>query len=263
MTDSLRPKQLFNTPAIYIVDLIIRKTNVFKSKRDGKSPLLGLTYHHEAGEGSAFDIAKYHVNNLGWDHIGYTWVIENDGVINQTLDLDEVPYHAGWVAGDDLAEFPNKDKQYYNDHYLAVCLVGDFTKRLPTAAQLKSAAILGYAFKKATAGLGELVGHNELPGKTTACPGQLDMNYIRAEVDRMMEQGSAQAPSDGDDPFFKKFATWRDAAINAKGVADNFGQELVGARDEVNRAIRALEPVIAHLKVLLERLERVTGGKAE
>lgn len=195
--------------------------------------ILGCVVHHEGSpptvpQGtSAYGIANYHVKNpkLMWAHIGYSFVIERDGTIEYTLDLRYRPYHAGYTpdAGDDLSKFPHNDPQYYNNHYWAVCLVGNDPTKEQVGAVEKLLAALKLAVLKAGGQSFSIFGHRELPGKATSCPGTTPMEVIRMTVEQLVNanQTPGASPGSGDLEYFKQFATWRDAAISTKGVADD------------------------------------------
>lgn len=237
--------------------------------------LLGLVIHHEGSSRGTLAIADYHVNNPKdpkkpsfWAHIGYNWTIEMDGTVYYVLDLESAtPYHAGYteIAGDDLTQFPNQDPQFYNYHYWAVCLIGDLSKAPPTRAQTDSLARLIAALKTVMGPGFEIVGHNELPGKKTECPGKnLSMDWVRSQVAKLLapieDLGKIAFPQEGDEDWLKKFPNTREAAIAMKGVADNFGNILVGVKNELQK-IRG-EPVWsldARILELIKKIQVVTG----
>ena len=68
-------------------------------------------------------IASLHVNGNGWAGVGYHYIIGSDGVIAYVQDIS----HGG-------ASVLN-----HNEVLISACLVGDFTKQLPTDMQIHSA----------------------------------------------------------------------------------------------------------------------------
>lgn len=99
-----------------------------------------LAFHHSVTPQTAKDdgdwkkecdyIAKIHVQNNGWAGVGYRFIICSDGTVAYVGDLS----HGGSaVTGN-------------NDIIFSACFVGDFTKVLPTAAQVHSAYILAKFF---------------------------------------------------------------------------------------------------------------------
>lgn len=231
--------------------------------------LLGIVVHHSAGNEGAYTIAEFHVNhpkNL-WSHIGYNWVIETNGRIHWTLDLeDAVPYHAGYTesAGDDLALFPDQDPRYYNNHYYAVCLVGNLSKSDPTPGQSGSLLDLLSALRHIYGPAFQIVGHKELPGKKTECPGgRVDMAVVRSKVESRIkgkeDTEHLAYPQPGDDEWLRKFPTTRDAAIAMKGAADGFGQVLLKVKVEVEETLTKLESAERQLRTIREEIKGATG----
>lgn len=112
-------------------------------------------------------IANEHLAQ-GWGGVGYRFIICSDGTVAYVGDLS----HGGSaVAGN-------------NDIIFSACLVGDFTKQLPTAEQVHSAHILANFFLTKLPqypnleSWDQVIGHQDaagllgLPGATpTACPG--------------------------------------------------------------------------------------------
>lgn len=70
-------------------------------------------------------IANLHLAQ-GWGGVGYRFIIASDGTVAYVGDLS----HGGSAILNN------------NDHVFSACFVGDFTKELPTAAQIHSAHIL-------------------------------------------------------------------------------------------------------------------------
>ena len=111
--------------------------------------------HHSATEAHVTpqQIARYHVETLGWHGIGYHFVIAADGTIYQTNRMQTVSYHAGW----------------HNSYTLGACLVGNFTHYAPTYEQVAALTWLHREWLPERLGPLPLKGHKEL--MPTACPG--------------------------------------------------------------------------------------------
>jgi len=75
---------------------------------------------------TATQVAQFHVKNMNWPGIGYHFYIDDQGIIYQTNHLSTISYHAG----------------NYDSVSVGICVAGNFTKTIPTAAQLKSTAHL-------------------------------------------------------------------------------------------------------------------------
>lgn len=129
-------------------------------------PLTGittLTIHHTVSppDRSIESIASYHVNSNGWPGIGYHFVIKDDGRIYQTNYLETKSYHAGsyTAPGDE------------NAVSVGVTLQGDFTNVPPPQAQLDAARELVVRLKNVLPSVTAVLGHRQMPGASTACPG--------------------------------------------------------------------------------------------
>ncbi|MDO8630422.1 MAG: N-acetylmuramoyl-L-alanine amidase [Phycisphaerales bacterium] len=92
-----------------------------------------VVIHHSAtATGSARSFDKSH-RDKGWDELGYHFVIGNgtgsgDGVIE---------VGSRWHSQKHGAHCKTPDN-YFNEHGIGVCLVGDFTRTRPTPRQMES-----------------------------------------------------------------------------------------------------------------------------
>lgn len=243
---------------VNIVDDLPRKGDV-RNFEPGDD-LLGVFIHHAAAEANAYGIANHHVQTLGWEHIGYHFVVERNGTIEQTLPLTAKGYHISFSPkyGNDPSKAPGGDWDYWNAHGVAICLAGNCDVKAPTPEQWTSAVKLSVAFKRGAPGI-VVQGHGEVDGQHTACPGKYtDMDRFRADVARSLSggatpvavQANVDGPSAGDDPFFRQFPSWRDAAINAKGIADD-------SLERMRKAARLLEVAIPREQEALRILREV------
>jgi hypothetical protein len=150
-----------------------------------------IVVHHSASPaGNAASIDRAH-RDRGFDGLGYNFVIGNgtsspDGAI-------EVGYR--WkqqLVGAHAKTAGN----FMNEHGIGICLVGDFTKTRPTAAQMRSLDRL-CTFLAAYCGIPaeNLRMHGEV--KSTECPGKL---FPRDFAIRVAPRGTsrvATVPDDG------------------------------------------------------------------
>jgi hypothetical protein len=91
-----------------------------------------IVIHHSAtdqGAASVFD--KYHREKNGWDELGYHFVIGNG---SYTPD-GHIEVGARWHKQKHGAHCKTPDN-YYNNHGIGICLVGNFEKTSPTARQM-------------------------------------------------------------------------------------------------------------------------------
>ena len=136
-----------------------------KLVRDGQyrtrslNQITDITIHHTAGpaDQTTTGIANYHVNSKGWPGIGYHYVIDSDGTIEQTNALKSVSYHNG----------------YNNTNAIGIALKGNFELYPPPIAQIRALHKLIKHIKRKAPAVQNLVRHKEYPGASTACPGKL------------------------------------------------------------------------------------------
>jgi N-acetylmuramoyl-L-alanine amidase len=92
-----------------------------------------IVIHHQAGSANppyantVKAIWDFHVNGNGWSDIGYNWLIAPDGTIYKGRS---------WLNGDQNVRGAHTCA--CNSNKLGICLLGDLTTKLPTAAQYES-----------------------------------------------------------------------------------------------------------------------------
>ena len=123
-----------------------------------------LAIHHTAAPDTQTpeDIANFHIQSNGWGGIGYHFLIAKDGTVYYVGDIS--------CARANVANL--------NEQVIGICLMGNFTQgRIPSDAQLDSAHklceffITNYPDLPNVTGWDKVKGHKELPGQSTACPG--------------------------------------------------------------------------------------------
>lgn len=123
-----------------------------------------LAIHHTAGPDTQTpeQIASFHINSNGWGGIGYHFLIAKNGTVYYVGDIS--------TARANVANL--------NDAVLGICLIGNFTSgRMPTDEQLNSANKLcdffinNYPDLPNVNSWDSVRGHKDLPGQSTACPG--------------------------------------------------------------------------------------------
>jgi hypothetical protein len=170
--------------------------------------ILGIAIHHSATAdratgaplGNAHTFFDYHVNQRGWTHGGYNYVITGSGEIEYALDEKIAAYHAGFSDPDNSEGLEHG--QYWNNHYLAICLAGWFSQNRsyrdndghtqpipnnftgPSAAQMQALlTLIRQLCQKYGVPVDNVRGHRELSGNATTCPGpSLDPAQIRATL---------------------------------------------------------------------------------
>ena len=100
--------------------------------RDGA--VTGVAIHHSASANhvtglcmdDAYAVFSHHVHRLGWEHGGYHYLIRPNGVIEYALDEEVPAFHAGFR--DPTNALKLEGGQYWNNHLLAICLLGWFER---------------------------------------------------------------------------------------------------------------------------------------
>lgn len=131
-----------------------------------KEQIKRISIHHSAIEGASIEsYANYHVNTLGWAHIGYHFVVKGEQAY-QTNSLNTFSYHTS--------------SQNYDT--VSVSVSGDLSKRGLTDAERNNlyAVILTY-MDLFDIPVENVLGHKEFAGNQTSCP-CLDMNKIRYDI---------------------------------------------------------------------------------
>ena len=128
-----------------------------------------IIVHHSAtasGGADRFDAA--HKNN-GWDELGYHFVIGN-GSDTRDGQIEVGPRWPKQKHGAHCRVSPY-DSNEYNEHGIGICLVGDFTNRPPSRAQMRALINLTKGLLKDTHLPASAV-HYHRDLDSTDCPGR-------------------------------------------------------------------------------------------
>ena len=128
--------------------------------------ILGVVVHHGAGDWNFKRVNLSHKNSWGFKsslgyYCGYHKFIEFDGTL-----------HIARRDGERGAHTVGNIPHYYNDHFIGICLQGNFEKRQPTGEQLR---FLKKELNK-YAGL-KIIMHREV--SNTLCPGKNLVEWTR------------------------------------------------------------------------------------
>lgn len=112
---------------------------------------------------------RYHVQTLGWNHIGYVFSIEKDGTIYFSRPTADKQYHC---VGDGQ-----------NHKSMGICLCGNGTVSPMTESQYYSLLKIIEAYKVQT-----ILVHRDYPykGKQKSCPGDMLMEDINRRFGAMV-----------------------------------------------------------------------------
>lgn len=96
----------------------------FKNSPKDNSPEYLVVHHSAASENQSVEsIENYHLS-LGWEGVGYHYLITNTGEVWRGRPEH---YHGAHVK-----------EQNINFKSIGICLIGDFDKKLPTGAQISA-----------------------------------------------------------------------------------------------------------------------------
>lgn len=136
-----------------------------KYRTRAEASITTLVIHH-SGERPPSDwnwerqikaFANYHVNAHGWPGIGYHYVIAPDGNSYKCNGYTTISYHAkgGNATG------------------IGICLLGNFEQQADIPApQWTEAKRLCAELRKAIPSIAHTIGHRQVQGSATACPGR-------------------------------------------------------------------------------------------
>lgn len=115
-----------------------------------------IILHHAAAKScTAEDVHRWHVGN-GWAGIGYHYLVRKDGTIYRGRPEDTVGAHAYGA----------------NSHSIGVCFEGNYqVEQTMPAAQLAAGQALVADIKRRW-GITKVIGHKDVAGSTTDCPGK-------------------------------------------------------------------------------------------
>ena len=134
-------------------------------------PVRLIVLHHEGSSkvdgSSALAIHEFHRLVNKWSAVGYHYLIERDGTINEGRNTDTVGAHA-------------KD---HNADSLGICLIGNTDIAPPTQGQTDSLLdLLRWLLREFGLPTSAIVGHGEL--NNTTCPGRyINVPLIRAQLE--------------------------------------------------------------------------------
>ncbi|UCC29996.1 MAG: N-acetylmuramoyl-L-alanine amidase [Phycisphaerales bacterium] len=126
-----------------------------------------MLHHSATTVGGARTFDKHHRSRNGWDELGYHFVIGNG---TDTPD-GYVEVGSRWHKQKHGAHCKTPSN-YYNEHGIGICLVGNFNKIRPTARQLRSLEqLLRFLSHTCRIPPSRVTTHKAVTGKTQ-CPGR-------------------------------------------------------------------------------------------
>ncbi len=148
-----------------------------------------IVIHHSASDKSTPQgMEAYHVRDRGWDALGYHFVIGNG------VKFEDGRVHVGerWTR-QMIGAHCKVPGNYYNEHGIGICLIGNLEHHAPTARQISSLAKLA-SFLSGRCGIpkSRILTHGGVTGKTQ-CPGR---RFTLAPVLRQMTIPGVSVASD-------------------------------------------------------------------
>jgi hypothetical protein len=146
----------------------------------GKRKWNYIVIHHSATPGgNAAEFDRDHRERRGWDELGYHFVITNG---NGGRD-GKVEIGPRWRKGKWGAHCGGTPDNEYNEHGIGVCLVGDFSRDLPSRAQRASLEkLVGHLAETYRIEPDRIITHRDAPSTNTQCPGRLGRSYVRGHL---------------------------------------------------------------------------------
>jgi len=135
-----------------------------------------IVVHHSATDrGNAASFDRSHRLERGWDELGYHFVINNGaGGPDGRIEVGSRWTKQKWGAH--TGGTPNNE---YNDHGIGICLVGEFSHRMPSRAQIASLErLVRHLAGKYNIDPSNVIGHREAPNSATGCPGGAFLNWV-------------------------------------------------------------------------------------
>lgn len=140
---------------------------------EGSRQWQGIIIHHSASDyGDAQTFDGWH-RQKGWDELGYHFVIDN-GISPLARRNGEVEIGSRWLKQKHGAHcrVDVNDDNHWNEHYIGICLVGNFEINRPTEAQYNSLKqLIEFLTHRYNIPHSKIIGHKDADS-ATLCPGR-------------------------------------------------------------------------------------------
>jgi LysM repeat protein len=126
-----------------------------------------IIHHSASDEGNSLFFRKVH-RSKGWNEIGYDFVIDNGSMGKADGQIEVGPR---WIKQQNGAHCAAGGMNYKG---IGICLVGNFSKERVSQKQLESLDYLVNLLRKYyNIPLNRIMGHSQVTGAKTECPGKL------------------------------------------------------------------------------------------
>ncbi|MCK4627241.1 MAG: N-acetylmuramoyl-L-alanine amidase [Phycisphaerae bacterium] len=138
-------------------------------------PWRWIVLHHSATHGGSAAIFDHAHRKRGWDELGYHFVITN----GRNGPDGQVQIGSRWPKQKWGAHCGKTPGNAYNNYGIGICLVGHYSKKLPSARQLASLKkLLLFLMDRYKITPARVIGHRDAPNTATKCPGETLHRYI-------------------------------------------------------------------------------------
>ena len=152
-------------------------------------PWAHIVIHHSASDrGSTASIDDWHRNGMHWDGIGYHFVIGN----GRDMPLGRMDATFRWTKQREGAHAGGGEKgRPYNQVGIGICIIGDLNLHPMDPWQEERLVELCAELIRHVPTLSPdvIIGHRDVPGKSTECPGKtVDIEHIRELVRKRLAE---------------------------------------------------------------------------
>jgi hypothetical protein len=152
-------------------------------------PWRWIVLHHSASRrGDAQGIDREHVNQNGWNGIGYHFVIGN----GSDMPLGRIEATFRWrLQGHGAHAGALPPQKPYNQDGIGLCLIGNYERdALDPFSEGRLVELCAQLIDRIpTLAVGRIIGHRDVPGKATACPGRgIEIERVRFLVRQEMSR---------------------------------------------------------------------------
>jgi len=153
-----------------------------------------IVLHHSAtGRGNASEIGQAH-QRRGFDELGYHFVITN----GNGGDSGKVEIGSRWISQKHGAHTGGTANNEYNEVGIGICMIGDFSNRLPSKAQLDSLEkLLRFLVWKYKIKVENVIGHRDAPEAHTNCPGDALHKHLLQSIRKSLLAAGKSTGSSG------------------------------------------------------------------
>ncbi len=142
-------------------DLLVHPSRVY-ARRDPARVTTVVIHHSGSFSDTPHSMARFHVLSRNWAGIAYHYVIMPDGQSFKTNPIGVVTYHARGA----------------NKRSIGVCCVGNYEESTPSPETIQALKELLAKIRLVMPQVQSVLGHKEVKGSQTSCPGKFLMEVI-------------------------------------------------------------------------------------